>query len=235
MFGFGFFELVVVLIVAVIFLGPDKLPGALVEMVKYWRLLKRTLEDAKGTLDKELDIAELKSEALSYKKTLENSLDKITGDIEKIKDDVSRDANLPGLLNNLSGDGKNLVLDNMVKDLDKLEDDVGGLKGATSEAPAKLGKIDGASSASLEASTASLAGDALKSGISADGKVDGAPFSSKDADAKDAPLAYREKVESKIDLASDAKSQAQTERKPQIDSTTPKVAAPKSHKFESWS
>ena len=38
MFGMGFFEIVVIVIVAIIFLGPDKLPQAIVDVVKFLKV-----------------------------------------------------------------------------------------------------------------------------------------------------------------------------------------------------
>lgn len=41
MFGMGFFEILVVLIVAIIFLGPEKFPQAVVDIVKFFRAVKK--------------------------------------------------------------------------------------------------------------------------------------------------------------------------------------------------
>lgn len=70
MFGMGFAEIVIIAIVAVIFLGPDKLPETLVNIAKFFRSFKTTIADAKNTLDQELNISELKKEALGYKEEL---------------------------------------------------------------------------------------------------------------------------------------------------------------------
>ncbi|MBR2112508.1 MAG: Sec-independent protein translocase subunit TatB, partial [Helicobacter sp.] len=74
MFGVGIFEILVVLVVAVIFLGPDKLPQAIVDVTKFFRAVKKTINDAKDTFDKEVQISELKKEALGYKKLFEENL-----------------------------------------------------------------------------------------------------------------------------------------------------------------
>ncbi len=44
MFGMGFFELLVVLVVAIIFLGPEKFPKALVDIVKCFRAVKKNAQ-----------------------------------------------------------------------------------------------------------------------------------------------------------------------------------------------
>ncbi|WP_095271560.1 Sec-independent protein translocase protein TatB [Helicobacter sp. 13S00477-4] len=82
MFGMGIFEILVILIVAVIFLGPEKLPQAMVDVVKFFKAVKKTLNDAKDTFDKELHISEIKQEALEYKSHFEDNFDKVTKDIQ---------------------------------------------------------------------------------------------------------------------------------------------------------
>lgn len=77
MFGMGFFEIFMVVVVAIIFLGPEKLPQAMIDLAKFFKALKKTLDDAKNSLDKELNLEELKKEALEYKNTFTQSLDEI--------------------------------------------------------------------------------------------------------------------------------------------------------------
>ncbi|WP_121069532.1 Sec-independent protein translocase protein TatB [Helicobacter pylori] len=87
MFGMGFFEILVVLIVAIIFLGPEKFPQAVVDIVKFFRTVKKTLNDAKDTLDKEINIEEIKKETLEYQKFFENKVESLKGvKIEELED-----------------------------------------------------------------------------------------------------------------------------------------------------
>ena len=79
MFGIGFTELMLIAIVAVLFLGPDKLPQALVDVAKFFRSVKRTISDAKSTFDEEIRVADLKKEALSYKEKLEQTTNELQG------------------------------------------------------------------------------------------------------------------------------------------------------------
>ena len=67
MFGMGFMEIFLIAIIAVIALGPDKLPTAMVEIAKFIKKLKSGLDDAKTTLDTELNISEMKAEANKFK------------------------------------------------------------------------------------------------------------------------------------------------------------------------
>ena len=67
MFGMGFMEIFLVLVVAIIALGPEKLPSAMVDIAKFFRKFKSGIEDAKSTLDNELNISEMKKEAEKFK------------------------------------------------------------------------------------------------------------------------------------------------------------------------
>ncbi len=70
MFGMGFTEIVIIAIIAILFLGPDKLPEAMVEIAKFFRNVKKTVGSAKESLEHELNVADIKEEALNYKKEL---------------------------------------------------------------------------------------------------------------------------------------------------------------------
>lgn len=78
MFGLGFSEILMILIVAVIFLGPDKLPEAAIQIAKFFKSFKKVVTDAKSTLEEDLKLSELKQEALSYKESLENTASELT-------------------------------------------------------------------------------------------------------------------------------------------------------------
>jgi sec-independent protein translocase protein TatB len=91
MFGMGFMEIFLVLMVAVIALGPEKLPGAAVDIVKFFKKFKSSIDDAKSTLDKELNISEMKKEAEEFKSSVSNIKNITTlelDDITSITDDI---------------------------------------------------------------------------------------------------------------------------------------------------
>lgn len=94
MFGVGIFEILVVLVVAVIFLGPDKLPQAIVDATKFFRAVKKTINEAKDTFDKEVQISELKKEALGYKKLFEENLNATKSEVDAITKDFKELSNL---------------------------------------------------------------------------------------------------------------------------------------------
>jgi len=95
MFGIGFTELVLISIVAILFLGPDKLPQALVDVAKFIKSVKKTVSEAKGSLEEEMKIADLKEEALNYKQQLDNATNELQNfknlDFDDFDDDVSYD------------------------------------------------------------------------------------------------------------------------------------------------
>ena len=70
MFGMGFMEIFLILIVAIMALGPEKLPSAAVDMVKFFKKIKGSIDDAKSTIDNELSINEMKEEANKFKASL---------------------------------------------------------------------------------------------------------------------------------------------------------------------
>ncbi|MFC3848169.1 Sec-independent protein translocase protein TatB [Helicobacter baculiformis] len=95
MFGIGFFELVVILVIAIIFLGPEKFPQAMVDLARFFKAVKKTLNDAKETLDQELHIESLKQESLEYKKLfdegqhkIESTFNKELKDLQQVQDDL---------------------------------------------------------------------------------------------------------------------------------------------------
>ena len=71
MFGIDFGSFIIILIVAIIFLGPDKLPEMIIQIVKFIKSFKSTVQEAKDTIQKEIDIHDLKNTALSYKEKVE--------------------------------------------------------------------------------------------------------------------------------------------------------------------
>lgn len=93
MFGMGFMEIMIIAVIAVIFLGPDKLPETMVNIAKFFRSMKSTVTDAKNSLEQEMNISELKQEALSYKEELmsaSHELDRVTSlaNLDDAFDDV---------------------------------------------------------------------------------------------------------------------------------------------------
>ena len=70
MFGMDFGELLLIAIVAIIFLGPDKLPETMVDIAKTFKKIKNAIASAKNSIEEELHLSDIKDEALAYKKEL---------------------------------------------------------------------------------------------------------------------------------------------------------------------
>ncbi|RDU62871.1 Sec-independent protein translocase protein TatB [Helicobacter sp. MIT 14-3879] len=83
MLDFSFGEILVIAIIAVIFLGPDKLPQAFVKIAKFLKAIKKTINDAKDTLDREIHLSEIKENALEYKKNFEENAINLKNNILK--------------------------------------------------------------------------------------------------------------------------------------------------------
>jgi len=77
MFGMSFAEIMIIAVIAVLFLGPDKLPKAMVEIAKFFKSFKSGINDAKSSFEQEIRLQELKEETLEYKKKLDATSDSI--------------------------------------------------------------------------------------------------------------------------------------------------------------
>ena len=91
MFGIGFTEILLISIIAILFLGPDKLPETMVQIAKFIKGVKKTVGDAKATLEEELKISDLKEEALSYKKQLDSATSELSAFKNIDFDDIIND------------------------------------------------------------------------------------------------------------------------------------------------
>lgn len=114
MFGIDLGSFIIIMIVAIIFLGPEKLPGMIVQVVKFFRSVKNTVQEAKESIEKEIDLHELKNTALEYKEKVEKLTDNlnnpssmydnkhvsdmfgdITKDFKEIEENLKKEINSP--------------------------------------------------------------------------------------------------------------------------------------------
>ncbi len=77
MFGMSFGEILIVAIIAILFIGPDKLPDTMVKIAKFFRSFKKSVNEVKESIEQEVHLKELKDEAISYKEQLERSVHEI--------------------------------------------------------------------------------------------------------------------------------------------------------------
>ncbi|EAL1014593.1 Sec-independent protein translocase subunit TatB [Campylobacter coli] len=88
----SFGEIIVILIVAILVLGPDKLPEAIVQIAKILKALKRNIDDAKSSIEKEVRINDLKEEAKKYKDEFSSANENIRKKLSfEELDDLKRD------------------------------------------------------------------------------------------------------------------------------------------------
>ncbi|MCK9372831.1 MAG: Sec-independent protein translocase protein TatB [Sulfuricurvum sp.] len=104
MFGMGLGEIFLIAIIAVLFLGPDKLPSTMVEIAKFFRSVKNTVSSARTTLEEEMKFSEMKQDALNYKKELTDasaelermaSVTEIGSELNVLKNDLDLNAPAP--------------------------------------------------------------------------------------------------------------------------------------------
>ena len=91
MFGMGFTEILIIGVIAILFLGPDKLPETMIQIAKFFKSVKTTVASAKDSIEEELHLQEIKEEANSYKQQFvdaTNDLEKSSG-MEAIKEEIS--------------------------------------------------------------------------------------------------------------------------------------------------
>lgn len=116
----SFGEIIVILVVAILVLGPDKLPEAIVQIAKILKAIKHNIDDVKSSIEKEIRIIDLKEEAKKYKdefsSTNENIRKKLSFEefddlkrdiLDKTKVDLTFDSKDDNTKNNLSGQNLN--------------------------------------------------------------------------------------------------------------------------------
>lgn len=88
MFGMGFTEIILIAVIAIIFVGPDKLPSLMVDIAKFFRDIKNTIGTVKESIEEELDVSDIKREALAYKQELLKAKEDIS-QVGNIKNDIA--------------------------------------------------------------------------------------------------------------------------------------------------
>lgn len=73
----SFMEIIIIAIVAVLVLGPEKLPSTILELAKLIKAVKKQINEAKTSIENEINISELKDEARKYKEEITKANDSI--------------------------------------------------------------------------------------------------------------------------------------------------------------
>lgn len=121
MFGIGFSEFLVILIIAVIALGPEKLPGAIVTAAKYFKMLRSAINEAKSSFESEIKLDELRKDAQNFKSDFtdmaQDTRKKLTfDDLQEVGNEIlgAKNENLGGLNDSSSANksaNSNQILD----------------------------------------------------------------------------------------------------------------------------
>lgn len=79
MFGLDFAEIILIAVVAVIFLGPDKLPNAMVKVARFTKMVKNGIASTKESLEAELKLSQMKEDIIGEKQQLLSNFDDLKG------------------------------------------------------------------------------------------------------------------------------------------------------------
>ena len=92
MFDVGFWELMLIGVVALVVIGPERLPGVARTVGKWLGKGKRFLRDVKADIDQELKADELKRilEVQKQNKPLQEIIDSATESVNQVKTDTEK-------------------------------------------------------------------------------------------------------------------------------------------------
>jgi len=104
----GFNEILFIAVIAIIVLGPDKLPEAMVKVGRLIGKIKKMWRDATSDIRRELELEEMKEEMQKYKKQLEELQKKVDSDTQEINKGLTS-------LDDLTATGNKRDFSDMVK------------------------------------------------------------------------------------------------------------------------
>jgi Tat protein translocase TatB subunit len=94
MFGIGGTELVVLIIIIAVLLGPDQIPSVVKSLSKFVREVTKAREDLKETVDADETLRSLKQSVGEVKDELQTRVQNVTGgvqrDIEQVKEIIQK-------------------------------------------------------------------------------------------------------------------------------------------------
>jgi len=98
MFDIGFSEMVIIAVVALVVLGPEKLPRVARQAGQWMGKLQRYVSDVKSDINRQMELDELrrlKSEVTNAAQSLEGSVQSVIGDAQSSLDNLSQAAATP--------------------------------------------------------------------------------------------------------------------------------------------
>ena len=108
MLDIGSTEFLFIIIIAIIVLGPDKLPEALKTTGKFVGKAKRMWRDATADIRKEIELEEMKEEMKKYKEELQKLQNQVNSDVNDINKGLTN-------LNDLTATGNKRNFEDMLK------------------------------------------------------------------------------------------------------------------------
>jgi sec-independent protein translocase protein TatB len=103
----GFSEILFVAVIAIIVLGPEKLPDAMRDLGRLFVKIKKMWRDATSDIRRELELEEMKAEMEQYKKQLQELQNRVENETDEIKSSLTS-------LDELTGTGSKRDFVNML-------------------------------------------------------------------------------------------------------------------------
>jgi sec-independent protein translocase protein TatB len=103
----GFSEILFIAIIAIIVLGPEKLPDAMRDLGRIFVKIKKMWRDATSDIRRELELEEMKAEMEQYKKQLQELQNKVENETNGIKSTLTS-------LDDLTGTGNKRDFSDMI-------------------------------------------------------------------------------------------------------------------------
>ena len=125
MFGIGLPEMIIIAIVALIFIGPDKLPGVLRSIGKGLVELKRATSDVRSTVQEEMQKIEDEIEIKEVRESAQDFKNEFGGVANKIDPLTLSKFNSEDQNEVISHSEKNMAQTDMVKENEIIDDKVG--------------------------------------------------------------------------------------------------------------
>jgi sec-independent protein translocase protein TatB len=99
MFDIGFSEMVVLAVVALVVLGPERLPKVAKQAGAWMGKLRRYVDDVKSDINRQMELTELrnlKSQLSDAAKDIESSISSTVSDVQSSLDDIQHSLEGPG-------------------------------------------------------------------------------------------------------------------------------------------
>lgn len=93
MFGIGFLEICLIVVVGLVFIGPQNLPKVMVELGKFFVQMRRMSNEVKSSVNdavREANLTDLEKEDLNPKKAAEVMIDRLESEVFSDEDETKK-------------------------------------------------------------------------------------------------------------------------------------------------